>query len=43
MLLLVTERNRASQVSLMLKNLTANAGDGDIKRSEFDPCVGKIP
>ena len=31
----------ASQVALMVKNLSANAGD--CKRREFDPWVGKIP
>ena len=47
MLLLGTERNSASQVSLMLKNLSANAGEGEIKSSMgsngFNPWVGKIP
>ena len=32
---------RASQVVLVVKNLSANAGD--IKRLGFDPWVGKIP
>ena len=32
---------RASQVVLVVKNLTANAGRR--KRCKFDPWVGKIP
>ena len=32
--------NRASQMALMVKNLPASAGD--IKRSGFNPSVGKI-
>ena len=35
-----TPHFRASQVALVLKNLSANAGE---KRRGFDPWVGKIP
>ena len=31
----------ASQVALVVKNSSANAGD--VKRGGFHPCVGKIP
>ena len=34
------KHNWASQVGLVVKNLTANAGD---MRLEFNPWVGKVP
>ena len=33
--------NRASQVALVVKNLSANAGDG--REPRFSPWVGKVP